>query len=104
VGRPGRYACRRGVETLDRGLYVPRYLGNLAGFTRACLCETIFPHSLSHEPLAHQLDGGIGPGVANAVEGIKDLTIEMCVYEWPRLWSGCVTVNGDVRPGNWHPF
>ena len=99
-----RKTCRREVETLDRGLYVPRYLGNLAGCTRACLCETIFPHSRSHEPLAQQLDGGFGPGVAKTVEGITDLTIERYSYEWPMLWGGCLTANGDVRPGNWHPF
>jgi hypothetical protein len=77
-----------------------RYLGSLAGRARAA----VFPHSRPHKPLGHQLDGGVVPGVAKVLEGVKDLTTERCGYEWPRLWGGCVTVNVDVRPGNWHPF
>ena len=38
-----RKTCRREFETLERGLYVARYLGKLAGWTRACPCGQSFP-------------------------------------------------------------
>ena len=59
-----------------------------------------FTHSRPHKPLGQELDSGVGPRMAKAVEGVKDLTTERCGYEWPRLWGGCVTVNVDVRLGN----
>jgi hypothetical protein len=99
-----REMCQQEVETPKRGLHMPRYLGPLAGCKHACPCAAVFPHSQPHKPLGHQLDGGIGPGVAKAVEGVKDLASERCGYEWPQLWSGCVTVKVDVHPGNMHPF
>jgi hypothetical protein len=82
-----RETCQQEVETSKRGLYVPRYLGSLAGCARAYPCVAVFPHSRPHKPLGHQLDGGIGPGVAKAVEGVKDLESERCGYEWMRLWN-----------------
>jgi len=96
--------CRREVETPERGLHVPRYLGLLAGCTRACPWAAVFPHSRPHKPLGQQLDGGVGPGVAKVVEGVKDLASEKCGYEWPRLWSGCVTVKVEARLSYVHPF
>ena len=68
-----RETCRREVETLERGLHLTRYLGTLAGGTRRCPCAAIFPHS---QP--HQLDSGVGSGVAEAVEGVKNLASEGC--------------------------
>ena len=76
-----RKTCQREDETLKRGLYVPGYLGKTVGCTRACPCSEIFTHSRPHKPLGHQLDGGVGLGVARAVEGVKDLTTERCGYE-----------------------
>jgi hypothetical protein len=93
-----RETCRWEVR-----LPVLRYLGSLGGCTRACPCAAVFPHSQPHKPLGHQLDGGVGSGVAKALEGVKDLGFERCCYEWPRLWSGCVTVKFDLRPWNVHP-
>ena len=94
-----RGTCRREVETPERGLHVPRYQGTLAGCTRECPCVAIFPHS---QP--HQFDSGVGSGVAEAVEGVKNLASEGCVYEWPWLLSRCVIVEVDVRPGNVYPL
>jgi len=94
-----RETCRREVVILERGLHVPRYLEKLAGCTRECPCAAIFPHS---QP--HQLDSGVGSGVAEAVEVVKNLSSEVCVYEWPWLLSGCVIVEDDVRPGNVYPL
>ena len=75
-----RETCRREVQTPERGLHVSRYLGSLAGCTRACPCAAVFPHSQPHKPLEHQLDGGVGPGVAKAVEGVKELAFERCGF------------------------
>ena len=79
-----RGMCRQEVETPERGLYVLRYLGSLA----VCTHVAVFPHSRPHKPLGHQLDSGIGPRVAMAVDDVKDLASERCGYEWPRLWTG----------------
>ena len=68
-----REKCRRKVETPERGLHMPRYLGTLAGGTRQCPCAAIFHHS---QP--HQLDSGVDSGVAEAVEGVKNLASEGC--------------------------
>ena len=57
-----RKTCRREVETLQRDLYVARYLEKLTGCTCACPCAAIFPRYWPHKPLGHQLDGGTGPG------------------------------------------
>ena len=83
---------------------MPRYLGSLAGCTHACPCAAVFPHSRPHKPLGHKLDGGVDSGVAEAVEGVKNLASEGCGYEWPWLLSGCVTVEVDVHPGNVYPL
>jgi len=83
---------------------MPRYLGQLAGCTSACPCAAVFTHSRPHKPLGHRLDGGVGPGVAKAVEVVKDLASERRGYEWPRLWSGRFAVDIDVCPGNVHSF
>jgi len=83
---------------------MPRYLGQLARCTRACPCATVFTHSRQQKPLGHQPDGGFGPGVAKAVEGVKILASERHGYRWPRLWSRRVAVDIDVRPGNVHWF
>ena len=71
---------------------MPRYLGQSAGCTFACPCAAIFPHSRPHKPLGHQLGGGVGPGVAKALEGVKDLASERRCYKWPRLWRGRVAM------------
>ena len=99
-----RETCRREVETPERGLHAPRYLGSLAGCTLTCPCVAVFPHFRPHKPLGHQLDSGVGSCVAEAVEGVKNLASVGCGYEWPRLLSGCVTVEVDVRPGNVYPL
>jgi len=99
-----RDTCRREVEIPERGLHVPRYLGSLAGHTRACPCAAVFPHSRPHKPLGHQLDGGVVSGVAEAVEGVKNLASGGCGYEWPWLLRVCVKVDVDVRPGNVYPL
>ena len=78
-----RETCRPEVETPKRGLHVPRYLGSLAGCTRSCPCAAVFPQSQPQKPLGHQLDGGVGSGVAEAVEGVKNQLSERCGYEWP---------------------
>jgi len=83
---------------------MPRYLGPLAGCTRACPCVAVFTHSWPQKPLGHQLDGGVGLGAAKAVEGVKDLASERRGYKWLRLSSGCVTADKDVHPGNVHLF
>ena len=59
----------------------------------------MIPHSQ-----AHQLDSGVGSGVAEVVEVVKILASEGCGYEWPWLLSGFVTVEVDVRPGNVYPL
>ena len=64
---------------------MPRDLRSLAGCTRACPCAAVFFHSRPHEPLGQQFDGGVGPGVAKAVKGVKNLAFERRGYEWPRL-------------------
>ena len=51
-----------------------------------------FPTPGHTKPLDTNLTVAFGPGVAKVVEGVKDLASERCGYEWPRLWSGCVTV------------
>ena len=104
VNKHMRETCRQEVETPERGLYVLCYLGSLAGCTHACPCTAVFPHSRPHKPLGLQLDGGVGPRVANAVDDVKDLASKRCGYEWPLLWSGCVTLKVDVCPGNLHLF
>ena len=58
----------------------------------------------AHKPLGLQLDGSVGPGMVEAVEGVKYLAPETCGCDLPPLWSGCVTVKVDVRSGNVHPF
>ena len=88
-----RETGRREFETPERDLHVPRHLGTLEGCTRECPCAAIFPHS---QP--HQLDSGDGSGVAEAVEGVKNLASEGCVYKWPWLLSGCIIVQVDVCP------
>jgi len=102
-----RQTCQREDENLERGLHVPHYLGSLAGCTRTCTCTcpcaAVFPHSQPHKPLGHQLDG-VGPWVAKAVEGVKDLVSERCGCEWLQLSGGCVTVKVDVCTGNVHLF
>jgi hypothetical protein len=80
------------------------YLGQLAGCTLVCPRAAVFTHSQPHKPLGHQLDSGVGPGVAKAMEGVKDLAYEGLGYKWPRLWSGSVAVDNDVRPGNVYLF
>jgi hypothetical protein len=82
---------------------MPRHLGWLAGCSRTCSCAAVFPYFRPHKPLGHQLDCGAGPGVAKAMEGVKNLASERR-YGWPRLRSGCVTVKVDVRTGDVHPF
>jgi len=82
-----RETCRREVETPERGLHVPRYLGLLAGCTRTCPCAVVLPYSRSHKSLGNQLDSGVGSVVAEAVEGVKNLASEGCGYEWPWLLS-----------------
>ena len=52
----------------------------------------------------HQLDSGVDSGVTEAVEGVKNLASEGCGNEWPWFFSGCVTVEVDVRPGNVYPL
>ena len=99
-----REAFRREVETPEGVLHVPCDLGSLAGCTRTCPCMAVFPHSQPHKLLGHQLDGDIGPGVAEVLEGVKDLASERGGYKWPQLWSGRVTIKGDVRPGNVQSF
>ena len=99
-----REMCQWEGETPKRGLHVPSDLGSLVGCKRACPCAALCPHSRSHKLLGHQLNGGVGPGVAKAVEGVKNLASERCGDEWPQLQSGCVTVKGDVRPRNVHSF
>ena len=94
-----RQTCRREVETPERGLHVPRYLGTFGGCTRECPCAAIFSHS---QP--HQLDSGVDSGVAEVAEDVKNLAFEGCGYEWPWLLSGCVTVEVDGRPGNVYPL
>jgi hypothetical protein len=89
-----RKTCRREVEIPKRGLYVPRYLGTLAACTTMCPCVAIFPHSQPHKPLRHHLAGGVGLGLSNAVEGVKDLASETSGYEWPRLWSEMCHIKG----------
>jgi len=84
--------------------HVPRYIGTLAGCTRACPCAAVFPHSRPHKPLGHQLDSSVGSGGAEAVDGVKNLASEGCGYAWTLLLSGCVTVEVDVRPGNVYPL
>ena len=95
--------CLREFETIERGLHMPRYLGTLAGCTRACPCAAVFPHSQPHKPLRHQLDSGVGSGVALAVEGVKNLASDGRGYEWLWFMSGCVTVEVDIRPGSVYP-
>ena len=70
-----RKTGRREVETPERGLHMPRYLGPLAGCTCACPSAAVFTHSRPHKPLRHQLDGGVGLGVAKTMEGVKDLYV-----------------------------
>jgi hypothetical protein len=96
-------SCRREGETPEGVLHMSRYLGSLAGCARACPCSADFPHTRPHKPLGHQLDGGVGPGMTKAVEGVKYLASERRGYEWPRLRRGCVTVKADVHPRNVHP-
>ena len=96
--------CRREVETPEWGLHVLRDLRSLAGCTRACPCAAVFPHSQTHEPLGHQFDGGVGPVVVRAVKSVKNVTSGRRGYEWPRVGSGCVALQVDVRPGNVHPL
>jgi hypothetical protein len=43
------------------------------------------PHCRPQKPLGNQPDGGGGPGMAEAVEGVKHLASERRGYEWPRL-------------------
>jgi hypothetical protein len=62
--------CRREVETPEWGLHVPRDLRSLSGCKRACPFAAVFSHSRPHEPLGHQFDDGVGPGVAKAMKGI----------------------------------
>jgi hypothetical protein len=83
---------------------VPPYLGSLAGRKVACPCAAVLAHSRLHKTPGHQLDSGVGPGMAKALEGVKDLASEMCGYEWQRLWSWCDTVKADARTRNVHPF
>ena len=68
-----RETCRREVETPERGLHVPRYIGSLAGCTCTCPCAAVFPHSRPHKPLGHQLDSGAGSGVAEAMGGVDHM-------------------------------
>jgi hypothetical protein len=79
--------CRQVVKISKRGLCVPLYPETLAGCKRACPCAASFLHYRPQKPLGHHLDGGFGPGVAKAVENVKDLASERSGYEWPRLWS-----------------
>jgi len=103
-----RQTCRQEVETPERGLHVPHYLGSLAGCTHTCTCTcpclAVFPHSRPHKLMGHQLDSGVGSWVAAAVEGVKDLASERCGCEWPQLCTGCVTVKVDVCLGIVHLF
>ena len=46
-----RETCRRKVETPDRGLHMPRYLGPLGGCTSASPSAAVFTHSRPHKPL-----------------------------------------------------
>ena len=93
-----------GRSELPRGVFTCHvYLGQLAGCTCTCPCTAVFTHSRPHKPLGYQLDG-IGPGVAKAVEGVKDLASERRGYKWLRLWSGRVAVDIDIGPGNVHSF
>jgi len=81
VDMHGRETCRREVETPERGLHMPRYLGQLAGCTSACPCAAAFTHSRPHNPLGRQIDSGVGPGVAKAVGGVKELASERHGYK-----------------------
>jgi len=76
-----RETRRREVETPERGIHMPRYLGQLARCKRACPCAAVFTHSRPHKPLGHQLDGGFGSGVAKALEGVKNVASEMHGYK-----------------------
>jgi hypothetical protein len=66
-----RETCRREVETPERGLYVPPYLGTLVECTRACPFPAVFSQSRPHKTLGHQRDIGVDLVVAKAS---KDLT------------------------------
>jgi len=102
-----RETCRREIETPKRGLHLPRYLGPLVGCTRARPCRAVFTHSRPHRPLGHQLDGGVGPGVVKAVEGVKDLASERRGYNWPPSWIECccclIADLGFIPLIFWHP-
>jgi len=68
--------CRREVETPEWDLHVPRDLRSLAECTGACLCAAVFLHTRPHEPLRHQFEGIVGPGVDKALKGFKILASE----------------------------
>jgi hypothetical protein len=46
-----------------------------------CPCAAVFPHSRPHKLLGHQLDGGVGPREAKAVDVVKYLASGMGGYE-----------------------
>ena len=62
-----RETYRQEVETPDSSLHMPCDLGWLARCTCSCPCMAVHPQSRPHKPLAHQLHGGVGPGVPKAV-------------------------------------